>query len=105
MSRYLVFRTQNKYGIFLLLHKMVRSKKFYVEFITLTVLSLLAANLWIRFVMRLLDNHADSVSVDLLMAVATTGIAFLLMITFFTPSNGEGVIEEPTHREEMYDDE
>jgi len=82
---------------------MPRSEKFYIEFITLTVLSLLAANMWIRFAMRFLDRHSSSPAIDLSVAIVTTVIAFLLMKTFFTRKPKEGILEEPTYNEELFE--
>ena len=82
---------------------MVRSEKFYIEFVALTVLSLLAANLWSRFMTRVLNTHTDSMSVDLIVAICMTFAAIIVMKTFFTPVDGKGVAEEPSYGEEMYE--
>lgn len=82
---------------------MPRSENFYAEFVAVTVLSLLAANLWIRFVTRLLDKRADSLSVDFIVAIGCTVIAIILMKTFFAFQSDTGVEIEKTHHEELFE--
>lgn len=62
---------------------MSKSNVFYAEFIALTIVSLVAANLWSRYINDLL-NKRKSIRLDLFAAILATIIAYTLMDKFFS---------------------
>lgn len=62
---------------------MSKTNIFYAEFIALTIVSLVAANLWLRYINDLLDRR-KSIKLDLLAAILATIVAYILMDKFFS---------------------
>jgi len=71
---------------------MPRTQKFFVEFIALTIVSFLAANLWTRFTLRVLDKYLNSSKIDFVIATGVTISAVILMKTFFAKDETVDVI-------------
>ena len=83
---------------------MPRSETFYIEFITLTVLSLVTANLWVRLAVNALNAYSNSVHIDLIAAIIATVVAIILMNMLFSKTKNQGLSYEKFHREEMFED-
>ena len=75
-----------------------KSEYFYIEFVVLTIISLVATQLWIRYVTKVVDKYSKgSMTFDLVSAIVATLFAMFIIKTFFndTPMMGAiGVMEE-----------
>jgi hypothetical protein len=61
------------------------TEKFYSEFVLLTVLSLVAANIWIRIMGKFLDRYG-SFYIDIIVAIMMTFVATVVMGFLFRDS-------------------
>jgi hypothetical protein len=61
------------------------TEKFYSEFVLLTVLSLVAANIWIKIMGQFLDSY-NSFYLNIIMALLMTFIATVVMGFLFNES-------------------
>ena len=68
-----------------------RNIKFYSEVVLVTVLSLVAANAWVRWMSQSLNyDYPKSLKVDFIVAVVTTCVAvWILHAVFAEKKNGE----------------
>jgi len=70
--------------------------KFYSEVVLVTILSLVAANVWIKFVTKTIKNkYGNDLTVYLLVAIAATLFA-ILILNFGFSSNDEIIIGNPS---------
>jgi len=62
-----------------------RDFKFYTELVLVTVLSLVAANAWIRVLKQILNHYyPNSITVDVITAIVMTGIAIGILHMIFS---------------------
>lgn len=79
---------------------MPRTKEFYTEFVIVTILTLVAGNMWIRFGNHLLNLQSTSLTTDLIVAVVVTAIAYTAMTAMY--SHAQTIDKEPTYSVELF---
>lgn len=66
-----------------------RDIKFYGELVVATVLSLVAANAWIRWISQSLNHFfPGSLKIDFFVAIITTVLAVVILSSVFSDNNG-----------------
>lgn len=68
---------------------MGRRIEVYIEFIVLTVLSIVTANLWLRFISKTLDKYRCSLKIELITAIVFSAIAILFMKYIYSSNYSE----------------
>lgn len=77
---------------------MRRAFDFYCEFIILTILALVAGNIWVRWSNNIIDSSDFSTKILFILGVFFTVLAVFMMMTLF----GEKT-KMKTHAKEMFD--
>jgi hypothetical protein len=63
----------------------VRNFQFYSELVLVTVLSIFAANMWVRWMTQILnDFFPDHLGVDLIVAIVSTLVAIVILYYMFS---------------------
>lgn len=77
----------------------MRSFEFYCEFIILTILALVAGNIWVRCCNEMIDHNHYSTETLLFFAIIFTVLAIFIIMSIF----GEKNVSEKSHKLEMFE--
>jgi hypothetical protein len=80
-----------------------RNLRFYSELVIVTVLSLVAANAWVRLLTQTLNRYyPGSLIVDLLVAIIITAVAVFVLHTFFSDRNNASTDKDEEYPNSLY---
>ncbi|MFW9930721.1 MAG: hypothetical protein ACFFD1_15130 [Candidatus Thorarchaeota archaeon] len=75
---------------------MARDLHFYTELITVSILSLLASSMWIRWIKQYLDRHfPNNVTIDFFVSLLLTFFAIYILNTAFSTEEDLEKKEDP----------
>jgi len=87
---------------------MTRSTEFYVEFIVLTIVSLVAASIWVSFSNTVISSAGFSLQTMFMLGIIFTVSSVYILVTLFGDGSEDkkrekGVKHESTHKLEMFE--